>query len=270
VAYFSVDTVIGVFFCGLFVERFLEVPMPTAWWVVLLISTWLIYTLDRLLDALRSGSSVSSKRHYWHYRYQKLLLGLIGMGVGIIAYCVHQLPGQIIYGGVFLVLIALIHMWSMRLSRYWWVKEHGIALIYTVGIWFGPVILRLNGGDPVDWLSVGPVIGLFGAAVYLNLLMYGLIELDSDRKDGQGSFVCLIGECQAASLFNGLAVAALGLGGVMLVVLNSRVEVVMIMGVILSQVLILHRLPKAWIDNDAYRIFAEWSFWIVGCVVWFG
>lgn len=142
--------------------------------VVLALSIWIIYVIDRLLDTYRGQRS--SARHQFHYDYQfNLVLGIFA--AGSIAFClVFFLPTPVIQLGIVLFLAVLvyfliIHRWNKRSYR---LKQWAIPLAFG-GAVLGTAWVQL----PVIALSMWVVSVQWLLVLSQNLRLFQYFESDS-------------------------------------------------------------------------------------------
>jgi hypothetical protein len=88
------------------------------------------------------------------------------------------------------------------------VKELGVALIYSLGIWGLPILEAGKWQEPAVML---PLLQFFLLA-FANLLEFSLFEHDLDEADGQTSFVRALGKPRSLSLVRLVLAFAVGIG----------------------------------------------------------
>ncbi len=184
----SLDIVAGCVCGGMLAVHTTGAAMPAAWWWILPAAVWVVYTTDHLMDAARVGPSAAAYRHRLHARHAvplasaAILAGLFGL-----AGASSRLPadllqaGGILAGAVAVYLLACqFYFGGRRLKRF--PKEPAAAILYTVGIWFGPMI-RANRLAFWEWMAAA----LFGLGALLNLLTGSVLGLRDDRREGHVS-----------------------------------------------------------------------------------
>ncbi len=75
----SIDVVIGSIFSSYLVVKLLDVEPTWAFWIVLPVSVWIIYTLDHIIDAYRLKKQANTFRHFFHYQYKKTIIVTIAI-----------------------------------------------------------------------------------------------------------------------------------------------------------------------------------------------
>lgn len=140
----SIDVLLGALSLGYFSTRILNVQPPTAWWFILAMSTWVIYTTDHLIDGYKNKLNSTIYRHEFHYRNRKLLLFLcIAISVLNTLLIFTYLDSTVIFGGLILIAGLSIYFYVLAKNKkqnsVYLQKELIIAVIYTLGIIFAPV-----------------------------------------------------------------------------------------------------------------------------------
>lgn len=185
----SVDVAVGAIIMSAWVARLLHVEMHWSVYVAMGLCTWLVYTLDHLIDAKDLDESAVTLRHRVHVRcfkpitYSWLFLLVVALSVVVL-----YLPLQTILYGLGALTIVTIHfvlvyLLGKRVSVLVH-KELGVALAYAFGVFVGPV-------SYLDFNSP-KVLFLFGAIFFialLNLLLFSYFDYEADQNQGQTSIV---------------------------------------------------------------------------------
>lgn len=202
----SLDVVAGGVAGGAFASYMTQARLPLAWWVVLGLAIWVVYTLDHLLDAVRSGPDASNLRHRLHAVHATpLLVAMAGLGAAAAVLAFTALPRLVLYAGVAVAGLTLVHLISVQvLPERVFHKEASIAFIYTIGIWSGP-LLRAS-----HWTSwTGLALALHGFAAFAYLLLYAWCESHHDRADLSASLARTWGERPVRVLAGAVATAVI-------------------------------------------------------------
>ncbi|EPG64615.1 LA_0991 family prenyltransferase-like protein [Leptospira wolffii] len=177
----SLDICLGVIGSGALATSVTGAKMKPAWWILLPLSVWVIYTLDHLLDGQKSGTDSVNPRHKFHYDYRKPLIVACSVAALVCAALALLLLREIVLlGGAILAALAFLHLGIARWGRLRFGKEFSVALIYTLGVWFGPLLIV----GFRSW-AVPVLLLLFFLGTVLNLVMNSLMEADLDAKEGQ-------------------------------------------------------------------------------------
>ncbi len=174
----SLDVTAGAVISSLFVCRYFEVAASFEMMLGLGIAIWLIYTIDHLRDATSSGDSTANPRHAFHLKYQKIILVFAGLAFVTGLVNAFQLPLSTIKSGLVLGGLSGLYFLYLRLSTRQRFKELLAALIYTAGIFAGPVSLITHW----EW-SYLVFFLLFFLLVAANLVLFPLYEMAMDSKD---------------------------------------------------------------------------------------
>ena len=104
--------------------------------IILGISTWIIYILDRLLDNLKSEPQ--DARHQFHFRHQYYLQITIILLFTIALVLVFFLPNKVIYFGIGLSILLTIYFYFLKKysqnTDYQYFKEIFTAIIYSISV----------------------------------------------------------------------------------------------------------------------------------------
>jgi 4-hydroxybenzoate polyprenyltransferase len=203
VRFVSLDIVVGVLSAAAFAATAVRVSMPTGWWLVLPLATWVIYSTDHLLD-VRHRDRVATPHHRFYLRQFRPLLALTAVGTfSTLGLALWLLPVRLLVVGTVIGVAATGYLVLAQTPRFRIVpKEIAAAAIYTAGIWFGPY-LSGRPEQPGTWLLM--LVHLLAALA--NLVAYSLFEGQSDRKGSQRSLVRDWGEIGAVSVLGAASVS---------------------------------------------------------------
>lgn len=186
----SIDVVLGSVLSSYFVSTLLAANMPLAWWALLSAAVWVIYTLDHLLDAMMGQRNLAMLRHQLHRRYWVVLSGSSGLLAFVSLSSAYSfLPREIFIFGLLLGMLVIVYLLAVhtRISTSLGslrMKELTVAILYTVGIWGGPLMLRNQ--------TIGPQILLalscFFCSALGNLILLSLYEIEADKQSNMTSF----------------------------------------------------------------------------------
>ena len=268
----SIDVVIGSLFCGVFVVKLLDVQPGFAWWIVLHFSVWIVYSLDHLIDGIMYKNSTQTLRQCFYYNHRKevliliFILSIINIILGFIF-----LEKQIIYFGLILGLftgtyLLFVYFFGKK-KQLLLQKELFVAIIYTTGIWGGPVSL-------LDYhLTIDLVIILLGffLLVFADILILNLYEKESDRLNNFHSFVLYFGEKVSVYLIR-ILIFLVFFMGLYQTIMASDIKIaiasklLMLMCIVL---LVLLNYQGKFNKRSVYRVVGELVFWIPGLMLLF-
>jgi len=163
-------------------------------YTALAVMVWLIYTFDHLMDAKSIGANVTSDRHRFHQQYFKQIIYywsvlLIASAFVLLPHLPHRTILFGVLGSVFVIVhFVFVKLLGSKLSV-WIQKEFGVALVFTLGVFIGP-LSYLKSFDDALLLDF---IRLFLVA-FFNLIMYSLFDLGIDRAQNQTSLTRYLGE----------------------------------------------------------------------------
>lgn len=165
-----------------FAEAF-RVKIPISNYLTLFLVVWVIYSVDRLLDArLLKNPGAASTRHYFYHSNYRLIgfLTLIITSLTVVL-CLTVLPGELVKFGLFVSLFVVVYfahrIWVKGLMMAVVPKEVFVGMVFAVGT-------TLTGhtwsGEVPDSLWSPSVIG-FGVLCSLNCLAISVWERSSDQ-----------------------------------------------------------------------------------------
>lgn len=181
----SLDIALGAGILSLVLGRYLGLQIPVFVLLTLVISVWIIYTIDHLMDAKAIPHQASSFRHHFHQHFRKeILIALILSLIGLF-FILFQLPPITIFYGIPVVLGVSIYFILNKFFGLTFQKEILIAALYVIGVYIGPYSLS-NGEIPKE-MSV--FLLQLGLMAWANLLIFGIYEQSEDLQDGLKSTV---------------------------------------------------------------------------------
>lgn len=266
----SIDVVIGSLLCGAFVVKLLDVQPGFAWWIVLPLSVWIIYTVDHLIDGYKLKNAAHTYRHYFHYYYAgPLTYALVIFSVINAVLVLFFLEKQIVMFGVAAVFITGVYLFGVYLFRTkrsrFFQKELFVAIVYTTGIWGGPASLLHFYLPLAKWACL---IAFF-SLVLIDLLVFSLYENETDSLDGHSTLVVSLGKKATERLIFG-NIALVFFISVVLIIYSHEHELLvaakifMIMALILANLVVFQQKLK---KNSWYRYIGELVFWIPGILM---
>ncbi|MEZ4774686.1 MAG: hypothetical protein R3D00_15990 [Bacteroidia bacterium] len=260
----SLDVVVGAVASGGMAAKMLQVSMPLIWWVALPVSVWVIYTLDHLLDASRLKNQAHTERHLFHYRHFRVIGSVWAiLFLSCLTWIPFYVPAQMLYLGLGMGVLVVFHLglvqWVGGKTSWLLHKELGVAVIYAVGVWGGPLVMA---GYPVSLMEIYLFIQFFLLAL-INLIIFSLFDIETDTRDNQTSFVRAIGEKKAKGLIGFLSLIVVGLGlwgGLGFSPKEWAVEAIygFMLGILLGLIF-----QRKWFSiNERYRIWGDGVFYL--------
>jgi len=261
----SFDVLIGAIASGAFAVEVLKVRPGFAWWIVLPVSVWIVYSLDHIIDAVRRKAIDLSIRQLFFKKHSKwlwIILLLLAIVNGFLV--LYSLETAIVKFGLvigfvtsvyFLLLILFGEKKSMFLQ-----KELYVAAIYTAGIWVGPMALvkfQLNHDHLILLIN-------FLLLVFSDILILNFYEAESDKKNNPHSFILKYGK-RFSYYFIWTLIIVVFSSSLLEVILVQEVKLsiafklLMFMSIVL---LILFNYRDKFRQWPYYRLIGEVVFWL--------
>ena len=136
-------------------------------------------------------------------------------------------------------------------------KEIISALVYSLGVFVGPISMSSNG---VGLLEIMLFLNVFFIA-FINLLVFSLFEQETDKADGFKSIIQTIGE-RATTVIYLLFFLSVAIDILLFVAFNLEVQTVIILFCMSSILLSLNVWSSYLGRNEAYRILGDGVFLI--------
>jgi len=265
IQYLSLDVVLGAILSSLFIAQLIGVTLSSPILVGLGIAIWLIYTTDHLIDAKSIEGKAINPRHAFHQQYFKIIVafGILAFAIGL--WNIVYLPMETIKFGGILIFCVGVYFVTIRLAdrKSLWHKEMSAAMIYSFGIFAGP--LSLSGDIPYSTIFL---FVQFSIIVILNLFIFPIYEEESDMKDNMKSLAITVGVGCLKRVINFLFVLLIiliGVGMFELQMLSSgnnwffgQFIFLLMMGVLLS----LMVWPNFFKKQHLYRLLGDGVFYL--------
>ncbi len=264
IQFLSLDVVLGAILSSMFIAALIGVSLTTEILIGLGIAIWLIYTADHLIDAKKIKGEAINPRHAFHQKHFKSIatIGLIAILIG--TWNISFLPLETVKFGGILTFCVAVYFVTIRLAdrKSLWHKEMSAAMIYSFGIFAGP--LSLSGDIPYSTIFL---FVQFSIIVILNLFIFPIFEVESDRKDDMKSLAITVGVKRLKGVINFLFVLVFiftAIGMLELPMLSrgnnwflGQVIMLLMMGVLLSLMI----WPSFFIKHNRYRLFGDGVFY---------
>jgi 4-hydroxybenzoate polyprenyltransferase len=233
----SIDIVLGACAGMLFFDRLIGADLRLILYLLLALAVWCIYTFDHLWDARQIKDKASTIRHAFHQNHARTLtVFLVVLGSGGLATAFYFLKIKFILftglalGGIILLSFIMLKLFPRRWAFF---KEISIATLYVGGIMLAPYFHN-------DLVIVPQGFWLLGLAYVLlawfNTLYLGIMDSESDKKDGLYSFARAVGQDRTSRLLFGLMALKLIYILSLYLLLHSRyhlhISIVLIMALI--------------------------------------
>lgn len=184
------DIVAGAIASAIFSSSVMEINLPRSYYTVLGLVVWLIYTADHLMDGAKTRGKSPSETHNFFNTYKiPIILVFILVLVFTFRLVLYRLDLSIIEFGIAPAFAALIYLLLNRYyekeSKWFFIKELWIVVIYSMAIWGGPLIYAGDIINPVQLI----LIVSFGLIILGNVLIYSIYERELDTEEDNRSIV---------------------------------------------------------------------------------
>jgi len=265
IQYLSLDVVLGAIISSLFIAKLLNVSLGNSTLIGLGIAIWLIYTTDHLLDAKSIKGVATNPRHAFHQKYFNIIASLSGIVFCLGIWNIFSLPLETIKFGGILIFCVGIYFFTIRMvdRPSLWHKELSAALIYCFGVFAGPLSLA----EGISY-SVILLFCQFLIIVTLNLLIFPIYEMETDKNDQMKSLAISVGLKTIHKIIKSLFILSLILALIGLIKVNpfhigsdwlhGQYILLLMLGVLQSLVL----WPHLFKQSNRYRIIGDSIFYL--------
>ncbi len=260
----SLDVAAGAMTGCAFFARIFGIEMLPHALVALGLIVWIIYTVDHLIDARNTTGEPSTDRHRFHKRYAQALMALLiiaGIVVMLEAFYVRK---PVLFAGIGIAILVLGYIALQASLKY--AKEIVGALLYTAGVVAGPWSLLNRAISAPELL----LVLLFGITAMINLMLFSLIDRDSDLVDRRASFATIYGpEVTRNVLVAGFVIVAALCALLLIDYMNytSATITILIMNVVLFFTFYFREYMRR---DDRYRRVGDLAFLIPGFYLIYG
>lgn len=268
----SFDVVLGALSVGLFAVTILDINPIPAWWIILPLAVWTIYTFDHLIDGFKKKGDSNIYRHRFHYRYRKILtLMVVILGAVAVTLSFIYLERQILLLGLglsLLVVFYLVLVFCQENLRIRYIqKEMFIAVVYVVGIFLAPLFWGKDHHSLFHYF----IVGILFLLAWTESVMISFYDYKFDKADGLKSFTQINGQkkTQKYLLSTHLIIAVLLL--ISLVIADDKIIIVgIIIELTMNSILFaLILYPVFFSKSGRFRWIGETVFLLPGFIVLF-
>ncbi len=247
--------------------KLLHVTPGFAWWIVLPLSVWIVYTLDHLIDGIKLKEKSHTVRHFFHYFYSKhIITAIVLLSFVNIILILFFLEWPIVRFGLYTGIATLAYLLNVYIlgkkRSILLQKEFLVALIYTVGIWGGPAALRHFDLSTAELFLIFD----FFLTVWIAVLVLSVYELDYDKLDKHNTISVNFGIRKTGFVIYFLT-SIIFLTAIFEIIRTDDLLMAMAFKVVLIMVMLLllilnfqEKIKK----NNIYRIVVELVFWLPG------
>jgi hypothetical protein len=192
--FLSIEVVLNALAVAVFAVKWLHIQPPVFWWPVLSVSVWIIYTVDHLIDAWQLKGNSTIARHQFHYKHFYPLVFIVFILSVVNLFMVFKFfEIQIIITGILLALLVIVYFTALFFKNkltFSLPKELIVAVVFVVGVWFTPLILRAHMPDTLTIV----VVFLFTGLAFCEGVMVSWFEYAQDKTDFHSSFTVAYGK----------------------------------------------------------------------------
>jgi hypothetical protein len=193
--YLSLDVVGGSLCVASMSVKLLNIDPNQAWWLILALSVWIIYSTDHIFDSLRNKNKSSILRHKFFFTNRRWLIPLVIAITFInLILATAYLKPKIVISGIVLSLLVICYFFVINMAKSYKhayiPKELIIAVIYVLGIFLAPVIWY-GSIPPTEVLFI--IICLI-IIVFTEGIMISYYDYELDMADGHISFTTKYGK----------------------------------------------------------------------------
>ena len=270
IQFLSFDIVLGTLAVGYMATRILSVSVNPVWWIVLPLATWVVYSLDHIIDSFKNKETSVITRHKFHYDHRKtIVLFVILISIITLFFSLLYLDTKVLASGIILSIFIGLYFTILYFFRKKKLallqKELFIAIVYTTGIFMAPLYWY---GSLPSFPIILIIINIF-LLVWFEGIMISWFDFDYDNKDGHTSFTVIVGKKHTRRFL---------ITGHMLVELSTIIALIItpvsivfwallitfFMNLILGMIIIL---PDNFSRNNYFRLIGETVFWLPALVV---
>ncbi len=254
----SLDVVLGAIVLSRFIAWYLGASFSWIIDISLGLAVWVIYTWDHLSDATKV-SLPSTDRHKFHKKYRRVLtiflIAAVLCGSSLMLFLPYRtLQFGIFSGGLVLIYFLLIQLWPK--FHY---KEILSALVYSIGVFVGPVSMYGGKLYLIDAVIFFQVLLI----AFFNLLVFSDYEREKDQRDGHLSLVLHLGEKYDKVIVSLLLLQGLLSIWVFTAGLSSTLVVVEVIFLLMHLVLIsIHFKQEFFSHKEKYRVLGDAIFFL--------
>lgn len=206
--YLNIEVALGVVTLSLIAQRLTNVALPLSWYIVVPLTTWAVYTVDRILDVRHSSNMDLAGRHQFAIRHQRSL-GILALFAAATAAVVAVLAFPLSYwiAASTLCVFTLLHRLFQRTTRPLnsIIKDTNVAVTYTASAWAIPIVSV--GASAITFEITATFIAMV-MVVMSGVIWLSLLDHDRDARRGDPSIAVVLGAKRARVLISILSVTA--------------------------------------------------------------
>ena len=270
IQFLSIDIVMGTLAVGYMATKILSVSVNYVWWIILPLATWVVYSLDHIIDSFKNNEASVITRHRFHYFHRKkIIIFVITIGGITLLFSLLYLDTKIIilgfilsiFIGIYFTILYLFRKRKLALLQ----KESFIAIIYTTGIFMAPLYWY---GSLPSFSMILIVFNIFILA-WFEGIMISWFDYDYDIADGHTSFTVITGK-KLTRRFLIIGHMLVEISTIIVLVITPisivfwALLITFVMNLILGLIIIF---PNSFSKNNYYRLIGETVFWLPALIV---
>ena len=246
----SIDIAVGAGVSSIFFARLFDVHLRVFPIIILVLTVWMIYAADHLLDVSNADVKTLSTRRQFHFLHQRSMI--ISIVVCLVAVCILTffLYLKVVVGGLVLMIFSCSYF--VLKNRIKGLKEIFSGMIYCCGILLAPTLNRVGSLSSYHFET----IGAFGLTVLLNLVLFAYYDHSHDIREKHVSLATLIGIQNTKHLIELLFFIQMIL---LSVLLSHAVELYSVMTIILMNLVLmtLFFYKESFEKNNNFRLIGD-------------
>ncbi|MFT5723902.1 MAG: 4-hydroxybenzoate polyprenyltransferase [Bacteroidia bacterium] len=268
---FSLLVALGTISTSYFFGQIYHADLSFSFFWLLATTTWIIYTLDHILDGYKLKEDSISVRHLIHYKYRKSIvptLAALCLFNGYLAW--FFLPINVIWSGIIVsffvgLYFGIVHL--LKSKQIVFPKELFVSIIVAIGMVVLPGIV---GDMRFSFESVLMVCSM-ACINYANLLLFSYYDYENDVKNGLMSAATHWGLTKTKMMImNALALAfVLFTAWTFLIISPVKIQISIALLVMLNVLLVIYIQEERFAKKERYRFWGDFIFLVPGFVWWF-
>lgn len=219
---------------------------------------WIIYTVDHLIDARHATGEPSTERHRFHKRYSKTLMVVLVFAFIVVTLEAFYVRKPVLFAGIGIAMLVVGYILLQANLKF--SKEVIGALLYTAGVLVGPWSLLDRAVNEPELLMVS----LYFVTAMINLMLFSLIDCDSDLVDKRASFATIFGaRATQAVIATGFIIVA-GLCAVLEIKFSDYTGAMVTILTMNALLFVTFRYREYFRVDDRYRRIGDLAFLIPG------
>ncbi len=190
--YLNIEVALGLAALGVVASRVLGTQLTTEWFIVVPLTCWAVYTMDRLFDSRDESTTPKTGRHAFHARNRVPLLVaaalalLVAASTAIMAFPLEYWYVAVALGGLTLMHLALQRTRSKMSAL---IKDLNVVLTYTMAAWAIPIVDSWS----FDATSIAVLLATL-TLVLADVVLLSRIDSKEDAGAGRPSIAAVLGD----------------------------------------------------------------------------